>query len=250
MIKALTGIADMIFPPRCVTCGALLEEHGPLPFCPQCAEAIPYIHSPLCSRCGAPFPGMEVEDHLCGECLAAERPYAIARSVGRYEATLLRAIHLFKYRGRTGIGRTLGGMMADFAGRIWDMKVFSVVMPVPLHRKRLQERGFNQAVILAREIANRFSLRLDFMTLRRELPTTPQVALGREDRKKNVKGAFGIRRPEKVSGQRILLVDDVYTTGSTLTECAHALTRADAQAVAVLTLARAVHDHDGAEGRQ
>jgi ComF family protein len=247
VIKVLTGIADLIFPPRCLTCGALLEVHGPLPFCPPCTDAIPFIHSPLCLRCGAPFPGTEAEDHVCGECLATERPYAIARSVGRYEETLLKAIHFFKYRGRTGIGRTLGRIMADFAGGTWDMKVFSLVMPVPLHRKRLQERGFNQAVILAREIANRFSLPLDFMTLRREVFTAPQVDLGREDRKKNVRGAFGVRMPEKVAGRKILLVDDVYTTGSTLTECASALMRAHAEAVVVLTLARAVHDHDGAE---
>lgn len=247
MIKVMTGIADLIFPPRCPTCGAFLEVHGPLPFCPPCAEALSFIHSPLCLKCGVPFPGMDAEDHVCGECLVTERPYAIARSVGRYQATLLKAIHLFKYRGRTGIGRTLGKIMADFAGGIWDMKVFALIMPVPLHRKRLKERGFNQAIILAREIAARYSLPLDFMTLRREALTAPQVDLGREDRKKNVKGAFGITNPEKVSGRRILLVDDVYTTGSTLTECASTLMRARAEAVVVLTLARAVQDHDGSE---
>ena len=176
------------------------------------------------------------------------RPYAIARSVGRYEATLLKAIHLFKYRGRIKIGRTLGGIMADFAGRTWHMDVFSVIIPVPLHRKRLRERGFNQAVILAREIAERFHVPLDFMSLRRDRFTPPQVDLGREERKKNVTGAFAVRKPEKIAGRKILLVDDVYTTGSTLTECASVLMESRAEAVAVLTLARAVYGRDAMDG--
>lgn len=244
MKEILTGIADLIFPPRCITCDVILKEHGPLPFCPHCTAGIHFIHSPLCPRCGIPFPITDGEDHLCGECLMTRRPYAVARAVGLYEETLLTAIHLFKYRGRIGIGKVLGNIMADFAGEIWDMNVFSVIMPVPLHRKRLRERGFNQAVILAREIAKRFSLPIDFLTLRREVFTEPQVGMGREDRSVNVRGAFAVRKPERTAGNRILLVDDVYTTGSTLTECARTLLKAGADSVAVLTLAKAVSDHD------
>lgn len=246
MKEILTGIADLIFPPRCITCGVVLKEHGPLPFCPQCTAGIHFIRSPLCPRCGIPFPVTDGEDHLCGECLVTRRPYAVARAVGLYDETLLTAIHLFKYRGRIGIGKILGNIMADFAGGMWDMNVFSVIMPVPLHRKRLRERGFNQAVILAREIAKRFSLPIDFLTLRRVIFTEPQVGLGREGRSVNVREAFAVRKPERTAGKRILLVDDVYTTGSTLTECAWTLLKAEADSVAVLTLAKAVSDHDAA----
>jgi predicted amidophosphoribosyltransferase len=212
--EILTGIADLIFPPRCITCGVVLEEHVTLPFCPQCAAGIHFIRSPLCPQCGIPFPSIEGEDHLCGECLVTRRPYAVARAVGLYEETLLKAIHLFKYRGRIGIGKVL------------------------------RERGFNQAVILAREIAKRFALPLDFLTLRRVVFTEPQVGMGREDRSVNVQGAFAVRKPERTAGRRILLVDDVYTTGSTLTECARTLLKAEADSVAVFTLAKAVSDHD------
>lgn len=243
MKEIMTGIADVIFPPRCITCDTILEEHSPLPFCPQCTAGIRYIRSPLCPRCGIPFTTPEREDRLCGECLVTQRPFAIARAVGLYEDTLLTAIHLFKYRGRIGIGKILGNIMADFAVGIWDMKVFSMIMPVPLHRKRLRERGFNQAVILARRIAKRFSLPLDFLTLRREFFTEPQVGLGYEERSVNVRGAFTVRKAERTTGKRILLVDDVYTTGSTLTECARTLLDAGADSVAVLTLARAFRDH-------
>jgi len=242
--EIMTGIADVIFPPRCITCGAILDEHGPLPFCPRCTAGIRFIASPLCPRCGIPFTTPEKEDRLCGECLVTRRPFAVARAVGLYEDTLLTAIHLFKYRGRIGIGKVLGGIMADFAGGIWDMKVFSVIMPVPLHRKRLRERGFNQAVILAGKIAKRFALPLDFLTLRREVFTKPQVGLGHKERSVNVRGAFTVRKPERTTGKRILLVDDVYTTGSTLAECARTLLNAGADSVAILTLARAFRDHD------
>ena len=244
MREILTGIADVIFPPRCLTCGVIMECHGPLPFCPPCSAGIRFIRSPLCPSCGIPFASPEGEDHLCGECLVTERPYAVARAVGYYEETLLTAIHLFKYRGRTGIGEVLGKMMADFAGGIWDMKLFERIVPVPLHRRRLRERGFNQSMILARELSKRFDIPLDFTSLRREVFTPPQVGLGREARSANVHGAFAVRHPERIAGRRILLVDDVYTTGSTLAECARVLIRAQAEAVAVLTLARAVHDHD------
>lgn len=244
MQEILTGIADLIFPPRCITCEELLGQHGPLPFCTTCMAGVHFIESPLCPRCGTPFPVAEGEDHLCGDCLITERPYAVARSVGRYEKTLLTAIHRFKYRGKTGIGDLLSGIMADFAEKTWDMKVFSRILPVPLHRRRLRERGFNQAVILARGLSRRFNIPLDFTSLRRNLFTPPQVGLDRKQRLANVQGAFTVTHPERIAGRRLLLVDDVFTTGSTLNECARVLIQAKAEAVAVLTMARAVYDHD------
>ena len=244
MEEILTGIADLIFPPRCITCEELLGQHGPLPFCATCLAGIHFIGSPLCPRCGTPFPVAEGEDHLCGGCLITERPYAVARSVGRYEETLLTAIHRFKYRGKSGIGDLLSEIMADFAEKTWDMKVFSRILPVPLHRRRLRERGFNQAVILARGLSRRFNIPLDFTSLRRNLFTPPQVGLDRKQRLANVQGAFIVTHPERIAGRRLLLVDDVFTTGSTLNECARVLIQAKAEAVAVLTVARAVYDHD------
>jgi predicted amidophosphoribosyltransferase len=106
--EILTGIADLIFPPLCITCGTVLEKHTPLPFCLPCTAGIHVIHSPLCPRCGVPFPATEGEDHLCGECLTTERPYAVARAVGLYEGTLLTAIHLLKYREESGSVRSWG----------------------------------------------------------------------------------------------------------------------------------------------
>jgi ComF family protein len=248
--EILTGIVDLVFPPRCTACNDLLERHGSLPFCPSCLAGIRFIRSPLCPRCGTPFEATEGEDHLCGDCLTTERSYAVARSVARYEGALLAAIHRFKYRGKIGIGTVLGRIMADFAAEIWDMKAFERIVPVPLHRKRLRERGFNQSVILARKLSKRFDIPLDFTSLRRQSLTPPQVGLGREARAANVQGAFTVSHPERIAGRKILLVDDVYTTGNTLEECARVLIQAEAKTVSVLTLARAVYDHSRSPGAE
>lgn len=164
----------------------------------------------------------------------------MARAVARYESVLHDVIHAFKYKGKTATGEILGKMMADHVYPDFSIADYTLMVPVPLHPKRLRERGFNQAVILAREIAKRFSISLDYLTLRRRVFTEPQVSLGKERRTANVKGAFAVKNGKKVEGQKIILVDDVYTTGSTVKECAGALMQHGAAEVAVLTLARAV----------
>jgi ComF family protein len=180
------------------------------------------------------------DDHLCGGCLVSRPPYALARAVARYESVLHDVIHLFKYKGKVTVGEILGRMMADHAYPGFAMADYSLIVPVPLHPKRLRERGFNQAVILGREISKRFSLPLEFLVLVRHKFTEPQVNLGKEQRTANVRDAFVVRNEKKIEGQRIILVDDVYTTGSTIKECAGALMRHGAEKVAALTLARAV----------
>ena len=153
---------------------------------------------------------------------------------------MLEAIHRFKYNGKISIGETLGKMMAEFPYQEFDISDYSLIMPVPLHPKRLRERGFNQSVILAREISRKFRVALDFMTLRRDTYTEPQVSLGKKDRAANLRGAFSVHDAGRVAGKRIILVDDVYTSGSTVKECARVLMKNKADTVGVLTLARAV----------
>jgi ComF family protein len=160
--------------------------------------------------------------------------------VGRYEGTILTAIHRFKYHGKTGIGKALGNIMADFASGLWEMGAFDMIIPVPLHIKKLKERGFNQAIILARPLSKRFRIPLEFSALTRVRLTPPQVGIGKKGRSLNVRGAFSVTNPKVISGRKILLIDDVYTTGSTLGECSRVLMDANAQAVAVLTMARTI----------
>jgi len=238
--RILAGLSDIIFPPRCLTCDTVLERHEELPFCPACFAKIHFIDSSLCPCCGIPFSGADGGSHLCGDCIAAKPSFTSARAVGRYQDTLLEAIHRFKYNGKISIGETLGRMMAEYPYTEFNISDYSLIMPVPLHPKRLRERGFNQSVILAREISRSFRITLDFMTLRRHTYTEPQVSLGKNDRAVNVRGAFSVHDPDRVAGRKIIIVDDVYTSGSTVKECARVLMKNKAAKVAVLTLARAV----------
>lgn len=233
----LQGLADVIFPPQCLSCGATLPERGTL-FCHSCHSHIDFIRSPLCSRCGRPFSEPGDKDHLCGDCLQATPVFFTARSLGLYENILLDVVHRFKYGGEVSLGEQLGIFMADSSYPSFLISDYTKIMPVPLHHRRLRQRGFNQALILAREIARRFSLELDFLSLERSVFTEPQVGLDRANRKENIKGAFTVTRWEEVAGRRIILVDDVYTTGSTVRECTKVLMESKAERVAVLTLAR------------
>ncbi|MBI4633501.1 MAG: ComF family protein [Deltaproteobacteria bacterium] len=240
MKRIFTALAEVIFPTGCMTCGTVLDYQAIPVFCADCFSKIKFIRSPLCSCCGMPFEATAGSDHLCGDCIDAVPVFTVARSAGHYESVLLDAIHLFKYRGKTAVGKSLGKLMAEFSYPGFSIADYSLIIPVPLHVKRLRERGFNQSLILAREIARSFSMPLDFMTLKKHVHTDPQVSLGKKERGKNVRGAFMVKRGDRIHDEKIILVDDVYTTGSTLKECARVLKNHGARQVAALTLARAV----------
>ena len=223
-----------------MTCDAVLAHHEHLPFCGACYAKIHFIHSSLCPCCGIPFAGDDGGRHLCNDCIVSKSVYVAARAVGRYETTLPEAIHRFKCNGRTHISEILGKLVAEFAYPTFNIGEYSLIMPVPLHPKRLRERGFNQSVILAREVARRVHIPLDSMALKRHVYTEPRISLGRKERETNVHGVFPIADSGKVKGERIILVDDVYTSGSTVKECVRVLMKNRAERVVVLTLARAV----------
>ncbi len=234
----LAGLADLIFPPKCIQCGVLLKISRAHSFCRDCFSEITFIRSPICPCCGRPIQSEAEEDHLCGQCIASEPCFSVARAVGIYEKVLLEAIHRFKYKRDFKVGNALGKLMAFYTFPLFEPRSYDLIMPVPLHRKRLRQRGFNQAVILAKEIAGHYGLELETAVLKRRKHTLPQFDLGRSERGQNVKDAFEVRRKDKLEGRRVLLVDDVYTTGSTIRECARTLMEAGAEEIAVLTLAR------------
>jgi len=233
------GLADILFPPQCIICGGSPKKGGETPFCSECFSKIAFIQPPLCACCGLPFTGAGSMNHLCGDCIFRKPFFSTARALGIYDTILLDTIHLFKYSGRILIGERIGAVMAEHRYDSLNISDFSLIIPVPLHPKKLKERGFNQSLVLGRELAKKFSLPLDFGTLKRRIDTKPQVNLGRSERIKNVKGAFMVKEKSRIKGEKVLLVDDVYTTGSTVNECARLLREAKATDVAVLTLARA-----------
>lgn len=175
------------------------------------------------------------EEGRCALCRSGLRGFDAAYSYGAYEGTLRKLVHLFKYAGMKPLAQTFAGFLSAALPRT---ESFDCITPVPLHWRRQWRRKFNQSELLARAIARRTGISV-LLALRRVQPTAVQAGLSNTARRRNVAGAFRCRRTEGVRGKRILLIDDVLTTGATASACAAALKRAGAARVAVLTIARA-----------
>lgn len=238
----IAALAELLFPTLCLSCGTVMPAREGHPFCGGCRAGLRLITSPLCPSCGIPYPPDEGPDHLCGRCLLKKPSFRASRSYGLYEAVLHDAVHAFKYRGNLTLGEQLGRLMADHDYPSFRIEDYELIVPVPLHRRRLRQRGFNQSVHLAREVSRRRGIPLDFLALRRVVDTESQAGLKKDERQSNMKSAFSVTAPERIRGRRILLVDDVHTTGSTLGECARTLLKEGAESVGTLTLARAIQE--------
>ena len=237
-------LLDVIYPPRCAVCGLFLDgdpearnERGGL-LCGSCLEGFRPVRSPRCTVCGIPFPSAAGGEHLCGECIRKPPRYDAARAPYLYAGTLLEALRLFKYGRKSLLGPALGGLLARFAREWLAEPQDLLVLPVPLHPRKVRERGFNQSLLLAQPVARELQSRLDFRCLKRVRYTAPQTGLGKEERRRNVRNAFEVAAPGAVDGHAVLLIDDVYTTGNTLNECARVLRKAGCRQVLCLTLAR------------
>jgi ComF family protein len=243
-VKIFRDLIDLIYPPRCPICQAFLEGKKAgevdreLHLCEGCCSSFIQITSPLCPVCGRPFATGTESDHVCEDCLRKRPFFEKTRAPYLYEGSLLNAIHEFKYAEKTYLATPLGLLLSSFAKTWLHGHRNLLVMPVPLHPKRLRERGFNQSLLLAEKVAMTLDARLDFSSLKRIRYTQPQTGLGSEERKKNVRKAFGVSNPDAVKGRAVVLVDDVATTGSTLNECARTLRRAGCRRVFCLVLAR------------
>ncbi|MEI6511724.1 MAG: ComF family protein [bacterium] len=232
MIRSIgSGISDLLYPPRCAVCRQL----GLPSYCDDCLKQIIYIEQPFCTCCGLPG-----QSKLCRECLAGNRAFTSARGVGYYRATLATALKTFKYNASLSLVEPLGKLMTDFLDTEIGQDVAGVemVMPVPIHLSRHKKRGFNQARLLAEPVAKHLGLPLSDALLLRTKRTLPQVDLTPEQRRENVSDAFEVRMPSEIKGRRILLVDDIMTTGSTVTSCSKTLLSAGASSIYVLALAR------------
>jgi ComF family protein len=150
------------------------------------------------------------------------------------------AIHRFKYQGASRLAKPLGTFLAEYEDSEFPFSEFELILSVPLHPRRLRQRGFNQSLLLARCVSRAHSIPLDFASLQRTRHTEPQTQLSGPERQKNIRGAFEVRRAGAIAEKHILLIDDVFTTGSTVQECAKVLLKAGAKQVDVLTLAKAM----------
>jgi ComF family protein len=236
--RAMRMAVDAVLPPLCLSCGSLVSEPGAL--CPECWGKVGFLAAPLCQCCGTPF---EVElgpDALCGRCMDEPPVWRKARAVFRYEEAskplVLRFKHADRIEGAPAFARWMARAGADLLAEA------DLLVPVPLHPLRLLARRYNQAAVLANALGKLAGRRVEPDALIRKRRTPVQGQLTREERRRNVKGAFAVRprRLAALQGKTILLIDDVLTTGATAGECARVLTKAGAASVDVLTLGRVV----------
>lgn len=257
---------EALFPTVCIHCRRFLHPEAGVPealrsddatlkkdafcglFCAECMEEIRLIRSPKCSVCGVPFWGDGETDHVCGNCEIRPRPFVSAEALGVYDGPLRSAVHALKYDGKLRVARILGKALYRYFTASRLKHTVDVIVPVPLHPVRLRQRGFNQSILLirgwnkwlARDEEGGVGQVIRMEALRRIRNTRPQMSLGRKERQTNIIGAFDVHPRVSVEGQRVLLVDDVLTTGATVAECATVLLKAGAAKVDVLTVARTI----------
>ncbi|MBU0573516.1 MAG: ComF family protein [Candidatus Margulisbacteria bacterium] len=208
-MKIMDSILDLIFPKKCHVCGALNDE----PFCMKCFTKIQLL-----------------------------KPQAFSHSVGTYQGTLKKAIHKFKFNKKIELAQPLGYLLVKYVNRHINIAGIEMVVPVPLHARRLCERGYNQSELLCHELTKYLNVPTVGGLLYRKRETQPQFELSRVDRFRNVRGAFEVKGRKLLEGKSVLLVDDIYTTGYTTSECTRVLKQNGARFVHILTLSRAVDD--------
>lgn len=233
--QTVSDLFDVILPSCCPLCK---EETGEMPaaFCSTCAAGIRPIKSPCCPCCALPYPGEIAHDHLCEECLRKKPSYERVIAGAHYDGSLREAIHRFKYRGDIGLESALAKIVGEsFASDIRDFSP-DLMIPVPLHVGRLRERTYNQALLLARRLGKMLAIPVDSRLLQRRRPTDSQQRLSGRARRANLRGAF--EGGNELARRRILLIDDVMTTGATVEECSREMIRCGAESVLVAVLAR------------
>ncbi len=233
----MQGLLDMVYPRSCLGCG----KPEPQTFrymCWDCWSDASHIEPPFCDLCGDPVAGTIEHDFICYACSAARPAFDGARSAVRYDGVVGEALRLLKYEKGLWLARDMTDLLmsclrAEYPG-LW----FDVVVPVPLYPVRRRERSYNQSAVLAAGLARRLRCKMSFRLLRRIRPTVTQTNLTAAQRLSNVNGAFIHGSRKKLFGRKVLLVDDVMTTGATVNACAKALKKGGADSVHVLTVAR------------
>ena len=231
---AVRGALDFALPPRCPACGVITAQ--PHRFCLACWQSLAVLGEPCCARCGLPFDYGSGDDVECGRCLAEPPRFDRLRAAVAYGEIARKVALKLKYSGRPGVAATLAGLMARHLAPGDD----ALLVPVPLHRWRIWKRGYNQSALIAAALSQRSGIPVALDALRRIKATPPLRGLGRRERALTVRGAFKVAEAGKgaVAGRRVILVDDVFTSGATAGACAGALKRGGAAFVEILCWAR------------
>ena len=236
------AVKNLLLPMYCRACGTRLLTEANGFFCPDCWESSVRIERPFCSLCGKPHQRMiglgALSNYPCKEC--RERPNRHVQRIwgaAQYDGAVGAAIRLYKFKSKSRLAQPLAELMIAFAEVEMDFSQYDCITPVPLYPTRLRERGFNQSLLLARALSDAFGVETG-QSLARIRPTRAQSRLKTEERAMNVRGAFAVT-DDALKGKRVLLIDDVITTGGTITECARAMKRAGAKSVEAFAAALA-----------
>ncbi len=233
--QTLETAITFLYPAQCRVCEKQLGLES-LPYvCDACWNDIHFIEPSWCEMCGIPN-----TEGRCDACAITPPPYGKLRTIAYYEAALQQAIHLFKFEKRTSLAKPLAQLTMEHIADDCNIVEYDFILPIPIHKKRLRERGFNQATLLANEIAKTTGIQVVTDALVRYRNTSPQSSLDRDARQTNIIGVFELQQEEVVRNKRILVLDDVYTTGATVREAVKILWNADPIEIDVLTLARAL----------
>ncbi len=245
MQALLRNVFSVLFPSDCRLCGTPLNNISRIPVCAECLAAIAPVREPQCVICGDRLFSAQLlmGDGRCQNCRDHKPEFARAVSFGEYEGGLRSLVHLLKYENVLPVSSVLGGMLASAIVELLPGcgGAVPLIVPVPLHKSKRSERGFNQAELIARSAAKRLPPLVEVATgvLVRQRATVSQVGLSREERIANMRDAFRVRDRGRVEGRTVIVVDDVMTTGTTLSECARVLKQAGAERVWAATVARA-----------
>lgn len=239
------ALASLVFPAPCRICARILDTGSAIPFCHACLEALTQsLREPLCAQCGRPIVSAAVAEGarqpLCHLCRSGVYAFDFARSFGAYTPRMSRAILLLKYGNVTPLGRWFAGLLAGMVASQPQGFAVDAVVPVPLDQGRLRERGYNQAELIAKPLARLLGIPFRSYLLVRTRPRPNQLRLTRRERWETVRGAYATHKAAQVDKLRVILVDDVFTTGATLDACSRALKGAGAARVVGLTVARAL----------
>lgn len=226
----ISGLINSIYPSACPICENPPDDLSHAPICSSCWSQIKRYDGPSCSICALPF--ASEYSRICGSCLKKSPPFSLTIHYGLYEGVLAEAISIFKFQGIRRLAQPLGRLLLSL-----DIPLTDAIVPVPLTIKGLRRRGFNQSLLIARLIAQKMRVPLFMNTLFKIRETPPQIGLSARERKSNLKNAFTVAGD--IKDKRILLIDDVMTTGATITECSRVLLKAGAKEILVITLARA-----------
>lgn len=240
---AVDALSSVLFPAPCRICGDVLTTASLLPICGNCLGSLEPLRGAICEHCGRPL-GSDLatvsETPLCFACRRGVYAFDRARSYAAYNDEMARAISLLKYEKVLSLGHWFAARLEEVVHGELEVFAADVVVPVPLHPARRRERGYNQAEMIAKPLARKLKLPLRTYLLVRTKPRPPRLLLSRRERWESVRGAYEMRRGANVDNLRVLLIDDVCTTGATLDSCARALKRAGAKSVTGLTVARVI----------